>query len=316
MTMTLGTGDLLYQPVEDWEKLPEGWSFIEVPGVAVDSRDQVYLFNRGEHPVIVCDRDGNVLRTWGQGMFSDRTHGIRIGPDDSVYCVDDKMGTIQKFTSEGKLLMTIGEAFKPAPKWGGLPFNRPTQAAVSPVTGDLYISDGYANYRVHRYSPDGKHVLSWGAPGIDAGDFVTPHNLYVDSDDLVYVCDRDNHRIQIFDAHGKFVTMWNNIHRPTCICIDPEDHVIIGELNGFENVDDCPSLGHRVGVYDKGGNLLTRFGRPEEGEGPDQFIAPHGIDVDSRGDMYVCDVGYTVRGQYMDPPREVKTLRKFARVRR
>ena len=316
MTMTLGTGDLLYQPVEDWEKLPEGWSFIEVPGVAVDSRDQVYLFNRGEHPVIVCDRDGNVLRTWGQGMFSDRTHGIRIGPDDSVYCVDDKMGTIQKFTSEGKLLMTIGEAFKPAPKWGGLPFNRPTQAAVSPVTGDLYISDGYANYRVHRYSPDGKHVLSWGAPGIDAGDFVTPHNLYVDSDDLVYVCDRDNHRIQIFDAHGKLVTIWNNIHRPTCICIDPEDHVIIGELNGFENVDDCPSLGHRVGVYDKGGNLLTRFGRPEEGEGPDQFIAPHGIDVDSRGDMYVCDVGYTVRGQYMDPPREVKTLRKFARVRR
>ncbi len=315
MTMTLGAGDLLYQPVENWEKLPEGWSFIEVPGVAVDSRDQVYLFNRGEHPVIVCDRDGNVLRTWGQGMFSDRPHGIRIGPDDSVYCVDDKMGSIQKFTPEGKLLMTIGEAFKPAPKWGGLPFNRPTQAAVSPVTGDLYISDGYANYRVHRYSADGKHVLSWGAPGIDAGEFVTPHNLYVDGDDLVYVCDRDNHRIQIFDAHGKFVTMWNNIHRPTSICIDPEDHVIIGELNGFENVDDCPGLGHRVGVYDKAGKLLTRFGRPEEGEGPDQFIAPHGIDVDSRGDLYVCDVGYTVRGRYMDPPREPKTLRKFARVR-
>ena len=81
MTMTLGTGDLLYQPVEDWEKLPEGWSFVEVPGVAVDSSDQVYLFNAGEHPVIVCDRDGNVLRTWGQGMFSDRTprHPHRSG---------------------------------------------------------------------------------------------------------------------------------------------------------------------------------------------------------------------------------------------
>ena len=180
---------------------------------------------------------------------------------------------------------------------------------LSPERVDLNLEDSTRSVTVRC----GANVST--LRGIDAGEFVTPHNLYVDGDDLVYVCDRDNHRIQIFDARGNFVTMWNNIHRPTCICIDSEDHVIIGELNGFENVEDCPGLGHRVGVYDKAGSLLTRFGRPEEGEGPDQFIAPHGIDVDSRGDLYVCDVGYTIRGRYMDPPREVKTLRKFARVR-
>src|SRR2546426_4607456 len=96
MAMRLGSGNLLFEPVEGWEKLPEGWSFIDVAGVAVDGKDHVYVFNRGEHPVVVFDRDGNVLRSFGEGLFSQRPHGIHTGPDDSVYCVDDGLHTIDR----------------------------------------------------------------------------------------------------------------------------------------------------------------------------------------------------------------------------
>jgi DNA-binding beta-propeller fold protein YncE len=315
MTMRLGSGELLFEPVEGWEKLPEGWSFIDVAGVAVDARDNVYVFNRGEHPVAVFDRDGRLLRSFGEGLFSQRPHGIHTGPDDSVYCVDDGLHTIQKFTLEGKLLMTLGSPNQPAPKWQGKPFNRPTHVAVSRVTGHLYVSDGYGNSRIHKFTPDGRHVLSWGEPGIDPGQFIRPHNVVVDKDDHVYIADREAHRIQVFDANGKFITMWNNIHRPDGICLDAEGNFFIGELNGMPGVDDAPGLGHRVSIYDLRGQLRTRFGDPEEGEGPGQFIAPHGVAVDSHGDLYVGDVAYTIRGRHLTPPRSLKCFRKFRRVR-
>jgi hypothetical protein len=107
-SIVLGSGAYTYEPVEDWGKLPEGWRYVEVAGVDVDSQDNVYLITRGEHPIIVFDREGNFLRAWGEGLFSRRTHAIHIGPDDSVYCTDDGDHTIRKFTPEGKLLLTIG----------------------------------------------------------------------------------------------------------------------------------------------------------------------------------------------------------------
>ena len=315
MTSTLGSGNLIFEPVEDWEKLPEGWAFEDVAGVAVDPKDNVYLLTRGKHPVIVFDREGNFLRSWGEGFFSSRTHGIHISPDGFVYCIDDGLHTIQKFTLEGELVMTLGTPNQPSPKWGGQPFNRPTHVAVSPVTGDMYVSDGYGNCRIHKYSPDGRLILSWGEPGVDPGQFQRPHNVVIDSDGNVYVADRENHRIQVFDPNGKFLTMWNNIHRPDGICLDSEGNFYIGELNGLAGVDDCPGLGHRVSIYNLQGELLTRFGDPEEGEGPGQFISPHGTAVDSRGDLYVGDVAYGIRGQHMTPPKYPKCFRKFARKR-
>jgi DNA-binding beta-propeller fold protein YncE len=314
MSTILGSGSLLFEPVENWEKLPSGWEFVDVAGVAVDSKDNVYVFNRGEHPLIVFDRSGNVLRSFGEGIFSQRTHGLHIGPDDSVYCVDDGRNTIQKFTLEGKLLMTLGEPGKPSPKWQGEPFNRPTHVAISPLNQDLYITDGYGNCRVHRFTADGHHVLSWGGPGIDAGQFIRPHNVVIDKDGLVYIADRENHRIQIFDPNGKFITMWNNIHRPDGIALDKDGNFFIGELNGIDGMEGCPGLGHRVSVYNLKGQLQTRFGDPEEGEGPTQFIAPHGVAVDSEGSLYVGDVAYTIKGRTLNPPRRLKCFRKFRRV--
>ncbi len=312
MAMTLGSGNLLFEPVEGWEKLPQGWSFVECPGVAVDSQDNVFVLTRGEHPIIVFDREGNFLRSFGEGLFSEnRTHGLFIAHDDSLLVADDGLHTIQKFSPQGEKLAEIGKRNQPSPKWGGQPFNRPTSAAIMPGNGDIYISDGYGNSRIHVYSSTGEYKFSWGSPGIDPGQFIRPHNIAIDSNERVYVVDRECHRIQIFDAKGNFITMWNNIHRPDAMVLR-HNRIYVGELNGIPGVDDAPGLGHRVSIYDLDGKMLARFGDPEEGEGPGQFIAPHGVAVDSRGDIYVSDVSYTIRGQHMDPPKELKSLRKFA----
>ena len=311
MSVTLGQNDFTYEVLDDWARLPDGWTLKETPGVAVDSQDRVFAFTRGDHPVIVFDRDGNFLRSFGEGLFTSRTHGMFIGPDDSVFCVDDGHHTITQFSPQGKLLMTIGAEGQPSAKWSGEPFNRPTHVAVSPRTGYLYITDGYGNSRVHKYTPDGRHVLSWGEPGVDPGQFYRPHNVAVDGDDNVYIADRENHRVQVFDADGKFQAEWHNIHRPDGLTLGPDRNIYIGELNGF---DDAPGLGHRVSIMSRQGELLARFGDPKEGEEPGQFVAPHGIAVDSHGDIYVAEVSFTMGGRHLDPPRELKSLKKLRKV--
>ena len=317
MVTIVGSGEYTYEALESWQKLPDGINLIETPGVAVNSQDRVYAITRNTaHPVMVFESDGTFVSSFGEGVFSQRTHGIVIGPDDSVYCADDGTHTITKFTPQGELLMTLGTPGQPAAKWGGQPFNRPTHAAVSPVTGNLYISDGYGNSRIHKYTPDGRHLLSWGEPGIDAGQFIRPHNIAVDDQDRVYVADREAHRVQVFDAEGKVVAVWHDVYRPDGMTLGPDGNIYVGELNGIPGVDDAPGLGHRVSILSREGKLLTRFGDPVEGEAPGQFIAPHGIAVDSNGDIYVGEVSFTIRGSKMSPPRELRSLSKLRRVRR
>lgn len=315
MTATVGSERFTYEARTDWHQLPNGMTLHETAGVAVDAADNVYVITRNTaNPVIVFDRDGVFLRAFGQGTFSERTHAITIGPDGMVYCTDDGTHTITKFTPEGELLMTIGTPGKPAPRWSGEPFCRPTQSAVSRHTGHIYISDGYANARVHKFAADGTHVRSWGEPGIDAGQFMVPHNIAIDAEDRLYVADREAHRVQVFDADGNFLAMWNNVHRPCGLTVGPDGNIYIGELNGVGLVQDCPGYGHRISIYQPDGTLLARYGDPEEGEEPGRFIAPHGIAVDSRGDIYVGEVSFTIRGRTLDPPREMKSLSKLRRV--
>jgi DNA-binding beta-propeller fold protein YncE len=312
-TQVTGTA-FRYEAQIDWHRLPPGMTLRETAGVAVNSKDQVYLLTRNtDNPVIVFDRDGRFLTTFGKGTFTERAHGIHIGPDDAVYCVDDGTHTVTKFSPEGELLLTIGTPGRPSPRWSGEPFCRPTHAVVSRRTGHIYVSDGYANARVHRYTPDGRHVRSWGTPGIDPGQFMIPHNIGIDAEDRVYVADREAHRVQVFDADGNLLAIWQNVHRPCGLAVGPDGNVYIGELGGVALVQDCPGYGHRVSVYSPEGRLLARFGAPEEGEAPGQFIAPHGIGVDSRGDVYVGEVSYTIRGRTLTPPRE---LRSFSKLRR
>ena len=236
-----------------------------------------------------------------------------IAHDGSLLVADDGIHTIQKFTTDGSQLLELGHRNAPAEKWSGAPFNRPTSAAIWPHNGDGYVSDGYGNSRIHVYTGAGEYKFSWGRPGIDAGQFIRPHNIAIDEDDHIYVVDREAHRIQIFDPQGTFITMWNNIHRPDAMVLWGE-HIYVGELNGMGGVDDAPGLGHRVSIYDLKGNLVCRFGAEEEGEGLGQFIAPHGIAVDSQGDIYVAEVSYSIRGRQLEPPRELRSVSKYRRV--
>jgi outer membrane protein assembly factor BamB len=318
MTVTLGSGAYAYRVIDNWAKLPDGWSFKEVGAVAVDAKDQVYVFNRGEHPMMVFDRDGNFLRSWGEGIFP-RAHGLHIGPDETLWCTDDGSHTVRHCTLDGKILMELGVPGKPAPYMSGEPFHRCTHTALSPK-GDLYVADGYGNARVHKYAPDGKLLMSWGEPGTDPGQFNIVHNICCDADGWVYVADRENHRVQVFDGNGRYEAQWNNMHRP-CGLYSPggsQPIFYIGELGpGMAVNSQHPNIGPRVSIVTHEGKLLARLGHPHAGEAPGQFIAPHGIAVDSRGDIYVGEVAWTYWPSALpDKPRPAnpRSLQKLVKV--
>ena len=320
--VVLGEGDYRYEVSgENFGELPDGWGYKEAAAVAVDSKDNVYAFNRGEHPVIVLDRAGAFVRSWGEGVFSN-PHGVTVGPDDSVYCTDAGDHTVRKFTTDGTLLMTIGTPGKGSAANSGLPFNRPTQVAVDSRNGDLFVSDGYSNARVHRYSADGDLLASWGESGTGPGEFNTVHNVAIDSDGWVYVADRENKRVQVFSSDGKYETQWVNLAAAAAVCVGRDGMVYVGEF--YAGIPENPTgygnwtanrLGPRVSVYDRNGNLQARVGDQPKGEGPGQFITPHGIAVDSRGDIYVGEVSFAAYGSNQDPPREVRSLQKLVRIR-
>jgi len=311
----LRASDLAFEPEDDWAKLPPGWSFPDVAGVAVDKSDNVYALNRSDHPVCVFDKEGTFLRSFGEGFLSQGVHGIHYGVDDFVYCIDYSHHAIHRFTPEGKLVWTLGEQGKPAPKWSGKPFNMPTHIAVSPRTGDLFVTDGYGNCRVHRYAADGRHIVSWGQPGCEPGEFQAPHNVVVDADENVFVADRENNRVQVFDGRGRVQAIWHDIYRPDGMCMDNAGLIYIGELLGQVGLEDCPTLGHRIGVYTKDGKRLARLGDPDLGDGPGQFIAPHGLATDSRGNLYVGEVSFGMKGRFEDPPRTYRNFRRLRRLR-
>ena len=311
---TLGSGDFAYSVEPNWQTMPPGYEWREVAAVAVDGNDNVYVFNRGEHPMMVFDKDGNFVKSWGEGVFM-RAHGVSLGPDNTLYCSDDGDHTVRQCTLDGEVLMTIGVPGEPAPLFSGDPFNRCTHTALDPKTGDIYVSDGYGNSRVHKYSPDGKLLFSWGAPGTDPGEFSIAHNIVTDADGYVYVADRENHRIQIFDANGKFEEQWPNVHRPCGLYISPEQHIYVGELGWGMGVQrNVPNIGPRVSVLDRRGNTLARLGN---GYGTDvgQFISPHGIAVDSAKNIYVGEVSHTnISNSGETPPDDLRTLQRLTKA--
>jgi streptogramin lyase len=219
MAVQLGSGEYTFEVNENWAKVPDEITLGDCAAVGVDRQNRVYAFNRGEHPVAVFDAEGNLLRTWGEGVFH-RPHGVHMGQDDTIWLTDDGDHTVRKCTLDGKVLMTLGIPGEPKPFMSGEPFHRCTHTALSPQ-GDLYVSDGYGNARIHKYTPHGKLVMSWGEPGTDPGQFNIPHNICCDHDGWVYVADRENHRVQVFDGNGKFETQWNN--RVSSVCRESSD---------------------------------------------------------------------------------------------
>ena len=317
MPTILGSGDHRYRVVENFAQLPDGWSLTDVASVAVDSKDRLYVFNRGAHPMVVLDRDGNFITSWGEGLFS-RAHGLHIDADDNLYCTDDGDHTVRKCTTDGKVLLTIGVPGKPAPFMSNEPFHRCTHTALSPK-GEIYVSDGYGNACVHKYTPDGKLIETWGDSGPDPGQFNIVHNIVTDQDGWVYVADRENHRVQVFDGDGRFETQWHDMHRPSGLFMERggEGRFYVGEIGGALPVNyDVPNIGPRVSIYSHRGERLARLGDRLAGLEPGQFVSPHGLAVDSRGDIYVGEVSYTnwgnrYKGQPLPPG--LRSLQKLVK---
>jgi len=323
-----GSGSLQFELVEGWEQLPGGWKHADVAAVCTDSGGNVFLYCRGDHPVIIYDREGNFVDSWGEGVFSYRTHGMFMAGGDQMFLVDDGGNSVGRYSLDGKLLQQIGPKGELSDTGydgrdvltitrAGEPFNRPTNLAVAP-SGDLYVSDGYGNCRIHRFSDGGELLQSWGTPGDGPGEFHLPHSAWVHTDGRVFVADRQNDRIQIFGPTGEYLSEWTDVQRPQDIFIK-DDLVYVGELvyrKGDTSLRRGPILEEepsRLSIYDLDGNVLLRWSDPDPTK-DGYFIAPHGIWLDDEGSIYMAEVTDTIGVRPGLAPPDAHTFQKFARI--
>ena len=283
---TVGSGKYTYEMDVNWAKVPDGW---KMPACAVygDSQDRVFCFNRDpDHPVMIFDREGNYLSSWGAGLFL-FPHAIILDKEDNVWLVERNGGQIMKFTSDGKLLMTIGTAgFRSDTgadnsvfssngytevTHGGDPFNLPAGIAINDA-GEVFIADGYANARVHKFTSDGKLIKSWGGPGSGPGEFNLPHGAWIDSKGRLLIADRENDRIQVFSQDGAHITTWpSKLIGAAVMFVDDEDICYVAEHNGG-----------LVSILNMDGEILAQWGDLTH-------RSCHGIWVDSHKDIYVVE---------------------------
>jgi DNA-binding beta-propeller fold protein YncE len=311
-------------------EFPRSYVHVDAVGVSTDSLGNVYVLANVWVPVpdhelpciLVYDRGGTFLRSWGAGVLTAFAHGLTVAPDDTLYCVDDGNHCVYQFSSIGELLLTIGAPGVPSnPDYdhtidikrlehataitpstiksdGSPPFTHPTNLAVAP-NGDLYVADGRGNCRVHRFSPAGELIQSWGRRGIGPGEFNHVHGIIVDGSGNVLVADRDNDRIQFFTSDGEFLTEWTHVQRPSNIIIDPADRFVIAEATWFAGKHSMrlgeitrTKLG-RISILDADGTVLARSAAVEA---TGLSFGPHDLALDPFGILYVAAVTHTPVG--------------------
>ena len=314
----LGSGEYRYKVDPFFAKVPAGMELIKVGAVAVDGSDNVYAFVRkGSAPIMIFNSKGDFLASWGVGEFGN-PHGLHI-TGDHIYCTDDGKHVVRKYTLDGKFLLEIGVPGQPAPAYSGRPFSRCTHTALSPDHETIYVSDGYANATVHAFTQTGKHIKTWGSPGMDDGQFMLPHNICCDDSGRVYVADREAHRVQIFDGDGNFETAWHNLHRACSLSMDMGANGLVycGELaNQYKHIKALTNVGPRVTVLNKDGKVMARLNNDKASHPSYQFIIPHGIANDSKGNIYVADTQSWWAEQHPDipPAPGPGTLKKLIRL--
>lgn len=286
MAVIKGEGDYRYEVAEGWGKLPAGYEWGQIGAIGIDSQDRVHVCTRTEHPVLILDRDGNFLGSWGEDVLED-PHGICFDADDNVYYADREPCVVLKYDKTGKKVWEVGHRNQPSDtgftkekkeilRPGG-PFNYPVDVAMS-ANGDFYVADGDRNCVVHKFSAEGKHLFTWGEPGDGPGQFNRPHCVW-EVDGKVYVGDRNNNRIQIFTPDGEYIDQWDGFVQPAKIFVDRDKIMYVAELKG------------RVSILDLKGNLLARWGDPANRSlDIGMFTAAHSLWVDSSGDFYVGEV--------------------------
>ena len=255
----VGTGEHVYEIDHPFGKLSAGISWGNPSHVATDSSGKVYVYQRKDPPILIFESDGQLVGSWGDGQLMD-AHGIFITPNDEVFVADRDAHEVIKYDIKGNALLKLGHRERPALQE---PFNHPADIAVSP-SGDIFVADGYANSSIHHFSSNGDHIKSWGSWGSGPGQFITPHGIWV-ANDRVYVCDRENNRVQIFSTIGEYITEWTGFFHPMDIFIDSKNVAYVS--------DQVPGMT----MLDLEGNMITRIRTP--------FNA-HGVWVDIHGNIY------------------------------
>ena len=277
---------------------PGAWNFIQVASVAVSARGSILVLHRGAHPVMEFEPGGKFVRSWGDGLFSEGkvgaipqslwaddksrysavygpagctscgAHSVRVDPQGNVWVIDAPGHVVYKMSPDGKEVMRLGT--KGTAGTGPKTFNLPTDVAFAPG-GDVYVTDGYGGARVVKYARDGKYLLEWGQRGKGPGEFGLPHNIVVDRVGRVYVTDRDNQRIQVFDANGKFLTQWVETGGISGLAISRDQRIWAGGI-----------------LRDLDGKVLGRLDAPGVAGG-------HGVAVTDSGEVYIAQLNGTVQ---------------------
>ena len=261
-----------FDPVPGFLKVPEGISLGKCSAVAFDSTGRLYLLHRGKTPILCFDADGKYLHGWG-GEYQQIPHGIRIDRHDNLWTTDIGSHLVLKYDLHGKLLLSLGTSGKPGSERNQ--FNKPSDVAFGPKD-EVYISDGYINTRVIQFDQLGTFIMEWGQPGEGPGQFNLVHAIKVDSRNHILVADRENERIQVFDATGKVLDIWKGM-TPYGIDIDRDGKIFVADTTH-----------HQVLQLDAAGKIVHRWG--SQGSAPGQFEAPLMLTCDREGNLYVAEV--------------------------
>jgi hypothetical protein len=285
---------ICYEVVPQWPERPAAFVWGQVPGVAVSEKDEVYVFTRAKPPVQVYDRQGKLLRSWGEEAIGN-AHYIRLDRQGNVWVADVGHHTVMQFTPQGKLLRTLGTPDQPGEDATHL--NKPTDMAIT-SEGEVFVSDGYGNNRVVHFDRQGRFVKAWGKKGTRPGEFDLPHSIVLDSKGRLYVADRSNARVQVFDQNGRFLDQWRELLVPWGLCITKNDEIWACGSSCMpygpgDGLLSCPPKDQVLMRFAPSGKLLQLWTLPKGVDGreqPGEVNWLHTVAVDSHGDLYVGDI--------------------------
>jgi sugar lactone lactonase YvrE len=270
---------------EDFFKLPDNIWPSEAVGVALNSKGHIFLLNRGNHPLLEFMPDGSFVRSIGDGStIFHAAHSVRFDADDNMWLVDAGNNVVVKFNAKGRIVQALGRRLEP---WvymthgieRAIPapasFYQPTDTVVGP-DGSTYVTDGYGNSRVAKFSREGNLVKYWGDRGTRPGQFNTPHSIVMDRGQNLYVADRQNSRIQVFDTNGTFKQAWDldGLTWSMCITPGPTQVIFVGSVG-------------KVYKMDLTGKVLGTFGKL--GRLPGWFDSIHAIACPDEKTVYVAN---------------------------
>jgi DNA-binding beta-propeller fold protein YncE len=262
---------LNYEAVPDFFQLPAGEHFVEVAGVAVNSKGHTYVFHRGKHPLMEFDANGKYLRSIADDLFV-TAHTVRVDAEDNIWTTDVGSHLVLKLNADGRVLLSLGRMRTPGDDV--LHFNQPTDVAFD-REGNIYVADGEGNSRVLKFNKHGNVLLGWGMKGSGSGQFDLPHCIVIDGD-LVYVGDRENARIQIFDLNGRYLREWKVGH-PFGLFITPDHFIYMSD-----------AIAGRILKINREGKVIGVLDGPAPDKG--RHFDPHSLAVGRDNSIFTAEV--------------------------